>query len=229
MRVANWRSIRTRLSPHQLLVGLNTLSKQQLVAIKNMGFGSILKLKTDSLPAKMSHFVVDKFSGKDMVIKLNVGNIEVNEIVISGLLGLRNSGAVIEYKKKDKKNEEQKDEQKGKKKDKNSGDVIEFDVKEDEDEEESDMLYVDRTLCGDINTVRTLSPLSFWMKETLSRREKWEIKNSGFGKGELREGYVDTQVDVEHVMKEDRMKNVEQMVDECCVEKKNVTFEFVCG
>ncbi|KAJ0598190.1 hypothetical protein HanOQP8_Chr04g0161751 [Helianthus annuus] len=201
-----------------------------------MGFGSILKLKTDSLPTKMSHFVVDKFSFKDMVIKLNVGNIEVNEIVISGLLGLRNSGAVIEYKKKekkkDKKNEEQKeqkDEQKGKKKDKNSGDVIESDVKEDEDEEESDMLYVDRTLCGDINTVRTLSPLSFWMKETLSRREKWEIKNSGFGKGVLREGYVDTQVDVEHVMKEDKMKNVEQMLDECCVEKKNVTFEFVCG
>ncbi|KAJ0932684.1 hypothetical protein HanPSC8_Chr04g0176481 [Helianthus annuus] len=201
-----------------------------------MGFGSILKLKTDSLPTKMSHFVVDKFSVKDMVIKLNVGHIEVNEIVISGLLGLRNSGAVIEYKKKekkkDKKNEEQKqqkDEQKGKKKDKNSGDVIESDVKEDEDEEESDMLYVDRTLCGDINTVRTLSPLSFWMKETLSRRETWEIKNSGFGKGVLREGYVDTQVDVEHVMKEDRMKNVEQMLDECCVEKKNVTFEFVCG
>ncbi|KAJ0615015.1 hypothetical protein HanIR_Chr02g0069161 [Helianthus annuus] len=121
MRVSNWQSIRTRISPHQLLVGLNTFSKQQLVAIKNMGFGSIMKLKTDSLPAKMSHFVVDNFSGKDMAIKLTVGNIEVNETVISELLGLRNSGAVIEYKKKEKKkdkeNEEQKehkDEQKGK-------------------------------------------------------------------------------------------------------------------
>ncbi|KAJ0477245.1 hypothetical protein HanRHA438_Chr13g0603411 [Helianthus annuus] len=62
-------------------------------------------------------------------------------------------------------------------------------------------LYVDRTLCGDINTVRTLSPLSFWTKEMLSRRQIWEIKNGGFGKGVLREGYVDTQVGVEHVMK----------------------------
>ncbi|MFS7975975.1 hypothetical protein Hanom_Chr10g00887011 [Helianthus anomalus] len=36
-RVSDWRSIRTRISPHQLLVGLNTLSKQQLVAIKKYG------------------------------------------------------------------------------------------------------------------------------------------------------------------------------------------------
>ncbi|KAJ0677869.1 hypothetical protein HanRHA438_Chr12g0546211 [Helianthus annuus] len=76
-----------------------------------------------------------------------------------------------------------------------------------------------------INMVRTSSPLSFWTKETLSRRQIWEIKNGGFGKGVLREGYVDTQVDVEHVMKEDRMKNVEQKVDKYEGEKKNVTFE----
>ncbi|KAM0019868.1 hypothetical protein Hdeb2414_s0025g00660781 [Helianthus debilis subsp. tardiflorus] len=91
------------------------------------------------------------------------------------------------------------------------------------------MLYVDRTLCGDINTVRTSSPLSFRTKETLSRRHIWEIKNGGFGKGVLREGYVDTQVDVEHVMKEDKMKNMEKMVDKYEGENKNVTFEFVCG
>ncbi|MFS7994708.1 hypothetical protein Hanom_Chr12g01109231 [Helianthus anomalus] len=57
---------------------------------------------------------------------------------------------------------------------------------------------------------------------------------AGLEKGVLREGYVDTQVDVEHIMKEDRMKNVEQMVeddimrnviDEYGGEKKNVTFE----
>ncbi|KAM0041886.1 hypothetical protein Hdeb2414_s0011g00371551 [Helianthus debilis subsp. tardiflorus] len=87
------------------------------------------------------------------------------------------------------------------------------------------MLYVDITLCGDINTVRTSSPLSFWTKEMLSRRQTWEIKNDGFGKGALREGYVDTQVDVEHEMKEDRRKKVEQMVDKNEGEKKNVTFE----
>ncbi|MFS8025655.1 hypothetical protein Hanom_Chr16g01477641 [Helianthus anomalus] len=93
----------------------------------------------------MSHFVVDKLRGKDMAIKLTVGNIEVNKTVISELLGLRNNGVVIEYKKKEKKkdkeNEEQKEhknKQKGKKNDKNSEPVIESDVKEDEDEEEED-------------------------------------------------------------------------------------------
>ncbi|KAJ0714452.1 hypothetical protein HanPI659440_Chr13g0489671 [Helianthus annuus] len=63
----------------------------------------------------------------------------------------------------------------------------------------------------------------------LSRRQIWEIKNGGFEKGVLHEGYVDIQVDVEHVMKEDKMKNLEQMVDKYEGEKKNVTFEFVCG
>ncbi|MFS8016942.1 hypothetical protein Hanom_Chr15g01374431 [Helianthus anomalus] len=44
------------------------------------------------------------------------------------------------------------------------------------------MIYVDRTICGYINSVRTTSPLSFWTKDMLSIREKYEIKNGGFGK-----------------------------------------------
>ncbi|MFS7997654.1 hypothetical protein Hanom_Chr12g01144361 [Helianthus anomalus] len=41
------------------------------------------------------------------------------------------------------------------------------------------MIYVDRTICGYINSVRTTSPLSFWTKYMLSIREKYEIKNGG--------------------------------------------------
>ncbi|KAJ0864133.1 hypothetical protein HanPSC8_Chr12g0538191 [Helianthus annuus] len=44
------------------------------------------------------------------------------------------------------------------------------------------LIYVDRTVCGDINSIRTMSPLSFWTKDMLSRRQKYEIKNGGFGK-----------------------------------------------
>ncbi|MFS7921242.1 hypothetical protein Hanom_Chr03g00234471 [Helianthus anomalus] len=61
-----------------------------------MGFGIILNLKTDSLPSKLSHFMVDKFRGKEMVIKLDVGNIKLDDDVISGLLGLKNSRVVFE-------------------------------------------------------------------------------------------------------------------------------------
>ncbi|KAJ0476176.1 hypothetical protein HanHA300_Chr13g0474251 [Helianthus annuus] len=56
------------------------------------------------------------------------------------------------------------------------------------------MIYVDRTICGYINSVRTTSPLSFWTKDMLSIREKYEIKNGGFGKGSLREGYMEDRV-----------------------------------
>ncbi|KAF5813627.1 hypothetical protein HanXRQr2_Chr03g0100841 [Helianthus annuus] len=103
IRAVNWRSIWTRLSPHQLLMGLDALSENQKVIVKDVGFGSILKLKTDNLPSKLSHFVVDKFSEKEMVIKLNSGNKKVDEDVISGLLGLRNSGVVLNCQRKEKK------------------------------------------------------------------------------------------------------------------------------
>ncbi|KAF5779403.1 hypothetical protein HanRHA438_Chr12g0570381 [Helianthus annuus] len=56
------------------------------------------------------------------------------------------------------------------------------------------MIYADRTVCGDINSIRTMSPLSFWTKDMLSRRQKYEIKNGGLGKGVLREGYVEDKV-----------------------------------
>ncbi|MFS8009076.1 putative papain-like cysteine peptidase superfamily [Helianthus anomalus] len=53
------------------------------------------------------------------------------------------------------------------------------------------LIYVDQTICGHINSVRTTSPLLFWTKDMLSIREKYEIKNGGFGKGLLREGYME--------------------------------------
>ncbi|MFS7962879.1 hypothetical protein Hanom_Chr08g00731701 [Helianthus anomalus] len=74
-----------------------------------MGFGSILKIKTDSIPGRLAHFVVDRFSERDMVIKLSVGNIEVNKNVVSGLLGLRNCGVELNYQRKESKKGRSKD------------------------------------------------------------------------------------------------------------------------
>ncbi|KAJ0448257.1 hypothetical protein HanRHA438_Chr17g0822811 [Helianthus annuus] len=56
------------------------------------------------------------------------------------------------------------------------------------------MIYADQTVCGDINSIRTMSLLSFWTKDMLSRRQKYEIKNGRFGKGVLQEGYVEDKV-----------------------------------
>ncbi|KAF5805323.1 hypothetical protein HanRHA438_Chr05g0217481 [Helianthus annuus] len=253
-----------------------------------MGFGSILNLKTDSLPSKLSHFVVDKFRGKEMVIKLDAGNIKVDED--GGLLGLKNSGVVLNYQRKEKKKVKKKDKTK---KDEKMEETKEHNEEQDEEEEQDGdkkcgtyakwtqlyegrastpsriveriidnqdedgiffkydflalfmntmvetkkdgtceteflkclgediavedvnwckyicdmikiskdgwqrdnisiyfngaltilvLIYVDRTVCGDINSIRTMSPLSFWTKDMLSRRQKYEIKNGGFGK-----------------------------------------------
>ncbi|KAJ0808704.1 hypothetical protein HanPI659440_Chr01g0006301 [Helianthus annuus] len=316
--------------------GVNAMSNKQKQTVQNMGFGSILKIKTDSIPGRLAHFVVDHFNQRDMVIKLSVGNIEVNENVVSGLLGLRNGGVVLNYQrkeskkgrikdktKKSEKNEETKkhdDEEqvnvvKGTKKVKKKkgktrkkkevkgeedlkGKAIDINEEEGDDKDESRgtyamwthlyegcpmtpsriverivcnqdddgvffkydflalfmntmvetkkdgtcrtdfleclnenialenvnwckficdtiknnkdgwqrdsksiyfngaltimvLIYVDQTLCGHINSVRTTSPLSFWTKDMLSIREKYEIKNGGFGKGLLREGYME--------------------------------------
>ncbi|MFS7928523.1 hypothetical protein Hanom_Chr04g00321771 [Helianthus anomalus] len=101
VKEVKWRSTRTRLSPHQLLMGINRSSKKQNEAIKNMGLGSILQLRMDSLPSKLAHYVGDNFDGKIMVINLKEGNKEVNEMVVSGLLGIRNSGVVLSDQKKE--------------------------------------------------------------------------------------------------------------------------------
>ncbi|KAJ0692411.1 hypothetical protein HanPI659440_Chr15g0585651 [Helianthus annuus] len=268
-RNVNWRSIRTRLSPHQMLMGLDAMSKKQKVAVKKIGLGSILNLKTGSLPSKLSHFVVDNFRGKEMVIKLDASNIKVDEDVISGLLGLKNSGVVLNHKRKEKKKGKKDKTKKDKKKEKTNEHNEEQDEEEEHHEEEEQdedkkcgtyakwtqlyegraitpsrivermidnqdedgiffkydflalfmntmvetkkdgtceteflkclgediaMIYADQTVCGDINSIRTMSPLSFWTKDMLSRRQKYEIKNGGFGKGVLREGYVEDKV-----------------------------------
>ncbi|KAM0035063.1 hypothetical protein Hdeb2414_s0015g00442051 [Helianthus debilis subsp. tardiflorus] len=104
------------------------------------------------------------------------------------------------------------------------------------------LIYADRTVCGGINSIRTMSPLSFWTKDMLNRRQKYEIENDGFGKGVLREGYVEDKVANE--MDEtwnmaERMMNVvrdiggkgykkmAENVDTCDGENKSVSFE-VC-
>ncbi|KAI7726797.1 hypothetical protein M8C21_004782 [Ambrosia artemisiifolia] len=101
------------------------------------------------------------------------------------------------------------------------------------------LLYVDRTVCGDINRVRMMHPIVFWTKEMLSKREKFEIRNGGFGRGELRDAYVDleggdgykndaiklkedenTETVEGHIMK------IESLID-CIVEKKDVLDKYI--
>ncbi|MFS7986094.1 hypothetical protein Hanom_Chr11g01006351 [Helianthus anomalus] len=67
-----------------------------------------------------------------MVIKLDAGNIKVEEDVISGLLGLKNSGVVLNCQRKEK--EKEKEKTKGKKKDETKKDEKKEETKEHNEE-----------------------------------------------------------------------------------------------
>ena len=53
------------------------------------------------------------------------------------------------------------------------------------------LLYLDSTTCNGIDNERTIAPIAFWTEERLEKREQQEMRNGGFGLGELRELYVD--------------------------------------
>ncbi|KAL8262459.1 hypothetical protein R6Q59_023808 [Mikania micrantha] len=53
------------------------------------------------------------------------------------------------------------------------------------------LLYVDRVSCWGINENREVSAIQFWSFENLQKREGIEIKEGGFGLGEIREHFVD--------------------------------------
>ncbi|KAM0028573.1 hypothetical protein Hdeb2414_s0014g00422121 [Helianthus debilis subsp. tardiflorus] len=103
------------------------------------------------------------------------------------------------------------------------------------------MIYVDRTVCGDINSICTMSSLSsFWTKDMSSRRKKYEIKNGRFSKGVLREEYVEDKVanEMDEMMEDGRENDVGYIggkgykkkaknEDICDGENQSVSFE-VC-
>ncbi|MFS7997652.1 hypothetical protein Hanom_Chr12g01144341 [Helianthus anomalus] len=77
--------------------------QQTEASSKKHGVREYIKDQNRQHTRKTGTFVIDRFNQRDMVIKLNVGNIEVNKNVVSGLLGLRNGGVVLNYQGKESK------------------------------------------------------------------------------------------------------------------------------
>nr|GEZ32660.1 hypothetical protein [Tanacetum cinerariifolium] len=57
------------------------------------------------------------------------------------------------------------------------------------------MMYVDGTVCNELNVGRKRPPTSFWTTELLKERECEEIKAEGFGNGELQGPFVEEEGD----------------------------------
>ncbi|KAJ0718827.1 hypothetical protein HanPSC8_Chr08g0322641 [Helianthus annuus] len=55
------------------------------------------------------------------------------------------------------------------------------------------LLYLDSTTCPGLVGDREQAPISFWTKDMMSMRKDLEIRNGGFGLGDVRELYTDDQ------------------------------------
>ncbi|CAH1435277.1 unnamed protein product [Lactuca virosa] len=57
-----FQRLSTRISPNSLYLAMKCLSKSQREMVRDMGFGSFLGMKIDTLPGKLAYFVVDSFT-----------------------------------------------------------------------------------------------------------------------------------------------------------------------
>ncbi|MFS7912145.1 hypothetical protein Hanom_Chr02g00126431 [Helianthus anomalus] len=55
------------------------------------------------------------------------------------------------------------------------------------------LLYLDSTTCPGSVGDREQAPISYWTKEMMSKRKELEIRNGGYGLGDVRELYADDQ------------------------------------
>lgn len=71
-----------------MLNTIQSLSVEQGQAVRDMGFSTLLLMKTDHLPTAMSYFVVGNFDTKEMVLKVEKGGIKADRRSVRRILGL---------------------------------------------------------------------------------------------------------------------------------------------
>ncbi|KAL9993735.1 hypothetical protein Hdeb2414_s0007g00242161 [Helianthus debilis subsp. tardiflorus] len=80
------------------------------------------------------------------------------------------------------------------------------------------LLYLDNTTCPRLGGDRLKAPISFWTKNMMSMRKDLEIRNEGFGLGDVRELYADDQ--------EYEQLSEDEVVDLSKGDKENVSAGF---
>lgn len=87
--------ISSRTTPAQLLQVIKKLNKDQVQAVKDIGFGSLLEMKINMIPARLGHYVVDNFDDNELTINTENSEIKVTAEMISELLGIPSGGKKI--------------------------------------------------------------------------------------------------------------------------------------
>ncbi|KAI3773486.1 hypothetical protein L1987_48016 [Smallanthus sonchifolius] len=93
---SEWPGLITSSSPAQFFKCIGILRGNQIEDVKRMGFGRLLKLKMDGIPAKICHFVVDSFCPKKIQIIVQKHRIKRDCATIQQLLGVPCGEVTIE-------------------------------------------------------------------------------------------------------------------------------------
>ncbi|KAI7737021.1 hypothetical protein M8C21_017953, partial [Ambrosia artemisiifolia] len=86
-KLNEWLGIRTRSSPTWLTRCIKILSDEQRLAMKDLGFGRLLNLKMDGIPAKLGHYVVDNFDPGSLEKTLSYATLAIDVEVVHKILG----------------------------------------------------------------------------------------------------------------------------------------------
>jgi hypothetical protein len=88
-------TIKPRTVPLKLVETVKLMSKAQKESVRKMGFGKMLSMKVDGVPAKLGYFLVEKLNTEKMVIDLGEIKISVDEDSIHKLLGVPRTGVKL--------------------------------------------------------------------------------------------------------------------------------------
>ncbi|CAI9266147.1 unnamed protein product [Lactuca saligna] len=86
-KVGNVKALYARVSVNSIYGAVKSMNDIQKDCVRRIGFGSLLDMKTQSIPTKLCYFVVDSFDHEEMVIKSVGGNIPVKREDVNRVLG----------------------------------------------------------------------------------------------------------------------------------------------
>ncbi|CAI9294873.1 unnamed protein product [Lactuca saligna] len=87
-----FQRLSTHMSPNSLYLAMKSLSKSQREMVRDMGFGSFLGMKIDTLPGKLAYFVVDSFTTGSCSIRVRSGEVAITNETVQAMFGLSNKG-----------------------------------------------------------------------------------------------------------------------------------------
>lgn len=101
-----YKTIRTRSSPHPLYDALRFLSNSQKKSLVDMGFGFLIGMNIHLIPSKLSKYIVQNFKQSTMCINMKNDSIKITPKLVKEILGIPLGGENIKMQKTEISNDE---------------------------------------------------------------------------------------------------------------------------